>query len=211
MLIYVSGQYSGNIDYNIEQAAIVAAKLWEKGHAVICPHTNTAHFEKRGLSVDYKDYIAGDLNMIARCDGMVMVENWVNSKGALIEKEYAESLKIPIWYYPNLPELHPTEVRSPEQMKGFREIAGQMYRTCLDKNNDYSNANIAGPGEIGLATRLWDKCTRLMNLIGFRIEVTRSEFIKPKTPKNESVEDTYMDLSVYGIIGLLFRRGQWGK
>lgn len=212
MLIYVSGKYSGSIDENIEEAAQIAAELWEKGHAVICPHLNTAHFEQRCPSVTWETYISGDLNMISRCDGMVMVPNWEDSKGAIVERDYALSLKMPVWYYPALPELHITELRSPEQAKGFREIVGRMYRVHLDKNADYSPANIAGPGELGLATRIWDKCTRMMNLLGFKIEVTCSEHVDPaKTPKNEPLEDTYMDLAVYGIIGLLFRQGKWGK
>jgi hypothetical protein len=212
MLIYVSGKYSGDIDANIEKAMQIAAELWIKGHAVICPHGNTSHFEIRCPAVTWEQYIAGDLNMIARCDGLVMIPGWEESKGAVIEKEYAEKLKIPVWLYPDLPEIHLTEIRSPVQAQAFREIVGRMYRTHLDKNADYSPANIAGPGELGLATRIWDKCTRMMNLLGFKIEVTRSEHVDPaKTPKNEPLEDTYMDLAVYGIIGLLFRQGKWGR
>jgi hypothetical protein len=212
MLLYVSGKYSGDIDANIETAMVIAAELWIKGHAVICPHANTAHFERRGLSLTYEDYIAGDLNMISRCDGLVMIPDWENSKGAVIEKDYAESLNIPIWFYPDVPDIHTTEKRSPVQSQAFREIVGKMYRVHLDKNADYSPANIAGPGELGLATRIWDKCTRLMNLLGFKIDVTRSEHVDvAKTPKNEPLEDTYMDLAVYGIIGLLFRQGKWGR
>ncbi len=210
MLVYVSGAYSGDIDTNIERAANIAAELWEKGHAVLCPHINTAHFELR-CKATYEQYINGDLNMVARCDAMVMVPGWESSKGATIEKNYAESLHIPIWFYPDMPDLHPTEIRSPIQAQAFREIVGRMYRVHLDKNADYSPANIAGPGELGLATRIWDKCTRMMNLLGFRIDVTRSEHTDVvKTPKNEPLEDTYMDLAVYGIIGLLFRQGKWG-
>jgi hypothetical protein len=211
MLVYVSGKYSGDVDTNIENAAKIAGELWDMGHAVICPHMNTAHFEHR-CSATWKTYIDGDLNMISRCDAIVMVPGWEDSKGAVVEKEYAERLHIPVWFYPELPDKHPTEIRSPEQSQAFREITGRMYRVHLDKNADYSPANIAGPGELGLVTRIWDKTTRLMNLLGFHICVTRSEHIDPpKQPKNESLEDTYMDLAVYGIIGLLFRQGKWGK
>jgi hypothetical protein len=211
MLVYVSGKYSGDIDANIEIAAQIAAQLWDEGHAVICPHMNTAHFENRCLAT-WENYIAGDLNMISRCDAMVMIPGWEDSKGAVVEKDYAEKLHIPIWYYPDVPELHITEQRSPVQAQAFREIVGRMYRLHLDKNADYSPANIAGPGELGLATRIWDKCTRMMNLLGFKIDVTRSEHVDvSKTPKHEPLEDTYMDLAVYGIIGLLFRQGKWGR
>lgn len=35
--------------------------------------------------------------------------------------------------------------------------------------------------------------------------------VKPKSPKNESVEDAWLDAAVYAIIGLLNRRGVWGR
>ena len=43
----------------------------------------------------------------------------------------------------------------------------------------------------------------------------KSEFdfsnVKPKSPKNESIEDAWLDLSVYSIIGLLQKSGKWGR
>jgi len=211
MLIYVSGRYTGEVDVNIANAQAVAVKLWEMGHAVICPHTNTAHFEQF-CQAAYEQYIAGDLNMIARCDALVMVTGWEQSKGAAIEKSYAESLHIPVYFSPELPPLHPTEVRCPEQAKTFLEIVGKLYRTHLDKNADYSPANILATGEVGLVTRLWDKIARLMNLTGFRFEITAPGIISEvKRPKYESIEDTYYDAAVYSIIGLLLRQGVWGK
>src|SRR5687768_17062362 len=128
MLVYVSGKYSGDIDANIIAAQEVAVKLWEMGHHVICPHLNTIHFEEK-CRATYEQYIEGDLDMISRLDALVMVEAWDGSKGAVIEKGYAEKLGIPIYYAPDYPPLHPTEVRCPEQAQAFREKTGQMYRT----------------------------------------------------------------------------------
>lgn len=106
---------------------------------------------------------------------------------------------------------HPTEERCPQQVKGFREILVEMYQTHLDKNQDYSSANILGMGEIGLATRLWDKVVRYVSLMGFRIEAKLVAFEAPREPKNESIEDTLKDIAVYGVIGRLLRKGVWGK
>jgi len=108
-------------------------------------------------------------------------------------------------------EPHPTEVKCPNQAAGFKALVDQMYQTHLDKNADYSPANILGVGEIGLIVRMWDKMTRLMNLLGFRIEVKFVEYVGPKDAKNESVDDTYLDMAVYSIISLLYRSGKWGN
>lgn len=209
MLIYVSGKYTGEVDTNIAAAREIAAALWQMGHAVICPHTNTAHFEEYA-TINYEQFIAGDLTMIARCDALVMVPGWEGSRGARTEWAHATSLGIPIYVSPDLPLLHPTEQRCPEQCRAFVEILGKMYRTHLSKNADYSPANILATGEIGLITRLWDKTARLMNLIGFRFRVIYEGFELPKQPKHEAIEDTYTDEAVYAIIGLLLRQGKWG-
>ena len=216
MLVYVSGKYSGDsheeISDNILKARKVAIELWEQGHAVICPHLNTSHMEV-DCHIHYDNYIEGDLMMIARCDAMVMLSGWEDSQGAVIEKGYAENLRIPIYYEDSIPSLHVTEVRCPEQAKAFAEILGVMYRTHLDKNADYSPANILGTGDVGLITRLWDKIARILNLSGFQFEIKPESvrFVSPKEPKNESLDDSFMDAAVYTIIGILLRQGKWGR
>jgi len=210
MLIYVSGKYSGDVDANIEAAASIAGDLWEMGHAVFCPHTNTANFEKR-CAATYEQYIAGDLEVITWCGALVMVPGWEESKGAVIEKDYAESLGIPIYYAPDYPPLHPTEINYPEQAKAFREILGQMYRTHLKKNADYSPNNITLTGDIGVVTRLWDKMARLLTLHGLKFTVAQGTWGAVDDPKNEPVEDSFLDMAVHAIIGLILRRGHWGR
>lgn len=210
MLIYTAGPYTGDTEKNIAEARRWAIKLWEAGHAVICPHLNTANMEK-DCKASYEDYIAGDLKMVQRCDAIFMLPGWEKSKGANTEFQYALEHGIPIYNFPDIPPLHPTEVKFPVQVEAYMHEAMGGYRTHLKKNADYSPANVAGPGEIGIATRIWDKCVRLMNLLGFDITVSRSEFRGSQEPKNEAIDDTYRDLHVYGIIGRLYRKGLWGK
>jgi hypothetical protein len=216
MLIYVSGPYTSKdgigIDANIQAAREIAIRCWEKGHAVICPHLNTAHFE-RDCTVDYKAYIAGDLNMVARCDALVMVDGWESSNGATIEADYAQKLSIPIYTADNIPELHSTEIRCPVQVEAFREVVGRMYRIHLDKNADYSPANIGGLGSYGVVNRLWDKVCRLLNLHGVDIHAEFKGISGERAAviKDESVDDTYLDTANYGVIGFLLRKGKWGK
>ncbi len=216
MLIYIAGPYSADTEQgrkdNIRAAGLVAARLWERGHAVICPHTNTSEFELIGCEATYEQYLAGDFKIIARCDALVLMPDWAKSKGATLEFEYATSLGIPSYTYPHIPDLHPSEIRAPQQATSFAEILGKMYRTHLEKNADYSPANILATGEVGLVTRLWDKTARLLNLMGFRFTITAAgTYDSPRSPKNESIDDTYQDMAVYAIIGLLLRQNKWGK
>ena len=110
-----------------------------------------------------------------------------------------------------LEALHPTELKYPEQTKAFKETLDKMYEVHLNKNLDYSPTNINGVGMIGLATRLWDKNVRMMNLNGFEIEAHFIAFHGSREAKNESLEDTFIDGANYNIIGRLMLLDKWGK
>jgi CTP synthase (UTP-ammonia lyase) len=101
MIIYISGKYTDDtqekIDVNIALARKHAIKLWEAGYTVICPHLNTANFEK-DCKIEWNEYIKGDLEIISKCDAILMLHKWEESKGATIERQYARNNGIPIFY-----------------------------------------------------------------------------------------------------------------
>jgi len=211
MILYIAGPYRGDVAVNITNAESVAVAVWRAGHVALCPHLNTAFWDQK-YDIDDERYLDGDLALLARCDGVVLVPGWESSRGTQAEVVFAAARGIPTWEYPELPPLHPTEVRSPRQCAGFIDIVMQMYRVHLEKNRDYSPANIMGTGYIGLVTRLWDKVARLLNLSGFRITIAEpAVFEAPRNPANESIDDTLLDLANYGVIGQLLRRGNWGR
>jgi hypothetical protein len=214
MIVYVAGSYRADtpqgVSENIKNARLVAVQLWEAGYTAICPHLNTAYFEDH-CKVEADVYLKGDLQILARCDAMVVLPNYEHSNGTLGEIKFAEDRGIPITYYPDLPAITLTEQQRPQQCEGFIDIVMGMYRVHLAKNADYSPANILGCGSIGIVTRIWDKVSRLMNLCGFRLEIASSRYEAPLSPKNESIDDNIQDLGVYSIIWQLFRKGVWGK
>jgi hypothetical protein len=214
MLLYIAGCYAPKdgrtVDDHIELAKEASIAIWKTGNYALCPHMNTAHLDDE---IDNPElFYAGTMEVLRRCDGIVMLENWEESQGAIAELAYAQDAGMPIWCYPDLPTgPHITEQRSPVQAKAFMETIMEMYRVHLDKNADYSPANILGTGELGLMTRFWDKTSRLMNLYGFRLEIKQAEYTAPRQPKNESVQDSWMDAAVYAIIAILLRQGKWGR
>lgn len=171
---------------------------------------NTAKMdEDTGLSDEF--WLEATLQLLERCDGIVMCPGWESSVGSIGERDYAATHGIPVYEFPDIPPLHPTELNSPVQCRAFLETVMTMYRVHLSKNSDYSPMNILGTGELGVLVRLWDKIARLLNLLGFRI---RAEFVtldQSREPKHEAIEDTYLDAANYSIIGLLVRSGKWGK
>ena len=103
MLVYIAGAYQGltwtGIEENIYKARQVAIQVWRAGHIAICPHLNTALFDREPdlihLSVD--DYANRDLQILSFCDAVVLVDNWQTSAGAKKEKIYAQTLGIPVF------------------------------------------------------------------------------------------------------------------
>ncbi len=95
-VIYVAGKYSAQNEFmvkvNIAAAEAAAQEIWKAGHAAICPHLNTAHW---GGLLTHEQFIAGDLEIIARCDAVYMLPGWEQSKGAKQENAFAVNRRIP--------------------------------------------------------------------------------------------------------------------
>ena len=92
-----------------------------------------------------------------------------------------------------------------QQFTEFKKITQEMYDLHVRKNNDYSAGsidNISSLGEKALFVRIFDKCCRLLSLVWTE---------KDRKVKDESIDDTILDLAVYSIIWIIYRRGKWGK
>lgn len=100
-LIYVAGPYRAatrdDIARNIDAARAVGISAAALGWFPVIPHANTAHMEidLPGLGDDF--WLAGTLEMMERCDAVVLVPGWQNSAGTRGEIIRAEELGIPIF------------------------------------------------------------------------------------------------------------------
>jgi hypothetical protein len=99
---YVGGKYRAKTEWeiieNIRIAEDIAAQLWDIGFAVICPHKNTAHLG--GIyGLEDQTWIDGYLEILKRCDVLVVAPNWRNSSGTNEEIRCAAEHSIPIFYW----------------------------------------------------------------------------------------------------------------
>lgn len=98
-LLFISGKYRGKSIFevyeNIQIARRYAIKYWQKGYAVICPHTNSALFDG---SCDDDVWLKGDLYILKRCDVIVMLPGWKESQGAVEEHKLAQQIGLQIIY-----------------------------------------------------------------------------------------------------------------
>ena len=97
-VVYIAGPYLGAsawaIEENIRRAERLALDVWGLGAVAICPHANTRFFHG-ALGEDV--WYAGDLELVSRCDAVLLVEGWQRSRGATEEKAFAEARAIPVF------------------------------------------------------------------------------------------------------------------
>jgi len=91
-VLYVIGPYRARtireIVENIRRAEAVALKYWRQGYSVICPHTNSALFDG---ALNDEDILDGCLEIMGRCDGVVVLPGWQESAGSVAEVAKARS------------------------------------------------------------------------------------------------------------------------
>jgi len=74
---------------NIVVARMMAANLWKRGWAVICPQSNSAHFS--GVTEE-DNFYEGYEEILRRCDAISVSVNWRESKGCRQEVALAKEL-----------------------------------------------------------------------------------------------------------------------
>lgn len=101
----------------------------------------------------------------------------------------------------------------PEMTSEFKKIQHEQYELFCHKQHDYGPGNISvgtqlqTPEEIKLSlTGLWfrmnDKLQRVKTLLMNNRE---------SAVKDEPLEDAYLDVSNYGIMATIVKKGLWGK
>jgi hypothetical protein len=102
---------------------------------------------------------------------------------------------------------------SPETVAEFKQIQHEHYQVFCLKHYDYGPNNITTGEDINTDTgkrialsalifRLNDKVQRLKHLILVKLQLETA---------NESVSDSFLDISNFGIIAEIVKRGVWGK
>jgi hypothetical protein len=111
-LVYVAGPFRSmnqngksnawGVQSNIMAAMKLALEVWKLGHAALCPHANTMFFQDADGCAD-EVWLDGDLEMLSRCDAMILTPDWEKSSGARRERLEAINQGKPVFY--NIEEL----------------------------------------------------------------------------------------------------------
>ena len=112
-IIYIAGPYRAEganaILQNILEARAVAIELWKLGYVAIAPHCNT--FLMDGAAPD-EVWLAGDLEILRRCDLVVMRRGWWDSSGAVAERQEAKSRCMSVYEWPRDRDLLAKEAKT---------------------------------------------------------------------------------------------------
>lgn len=100
-LIYVAGPYRAAtrdaIAHNIDAARQIGISAAALGWFPVIPHANTAHMELDLPDLGDEFWLRGTLEMMERCDAVVLVPGWEHSAGTKGEIARADALRIPVF------------------------------------------------------------------------------------------------------------------
>lgn len=105
-VVYVAGPFRAatawGIEQNVRAAEVVALRVWLAGAAALCPHANSRHYH--GAAAD-ELFIEGTLELLRRCDAIMLLEGWQGSEGSRGEKVEAERLGLPVFFEADFDQL----------------------------------------------------------------------------------------------------------
>lgn len=98
-IVYVAGPYRGKtawqVEVNIFAARLNGVAVAKAGFMPMIPQANTAHFD--GVQDD-KFWLEGTLELMRRCDAVLVVPNDGSSEGTDGEIKEAKRLGIPVFH-----------------------------------------------------------------------------------------------------------------
>lgn len=100
-VVYIAGPFRAEsawgVEQNIRRAEELALEVWRTGKAAaICPHTNTRFFQ--GATPDDDVWLKGDIEILHRCDAVLLTPDWERSSGARAERKVAQEAGIPVFH-----------------------------------------------------------------------------------------------------------------
>lgn len=103
IVIYIAGPFRANgaraVEQNIRRAEDAAYGVWARGHAAMCPHAN-ARWEDPEIGDQV--FLDGTLELMRRCDAVIVLPDHMNSQGTLGEIAEAHKLGLPVAFLDGL-------------------------------------------------------------------------------------------------------------
>lgn len=99
-VVYIAGPFSGadgwEIAENVHRAEQAAREVARMGAAPLTPHSIGA---RMAGTETYEFWCAATLELMRRADAVLFIEGWEKSRGARGEREEAQRIGLPYFYY----------------------------------------------------------------------------------------------------------------
>jgi hypothetical protein len=103
-IVYIAGPFRGptawDIERNVRAAEELAFEVFQLGAMPMIPHANTRFFHGQGPDLFW---LEGTLELLRRCDAMILTPDWRRSTGASVER--LEALKRGIHVFEHVGDL----------------------------------------------------------------------------------------------------------
>ena len=99
----------------------------------------------------------------------------------------------------------------PTIYNGYKQIIDEQFELFAKKHLDYGMGNISAGTELSNAQEKEFAMTGLWYRLSDKINRWKNMIITNRGPQNESLLDTFQDITNYGIIAQLVHKGMWKK
>ncbi|MBR8725504.1 DUF4406 domain-containing protein [Bacteroides pyogenes] len=127
MKIYISGKITGlPLKETRERFADAQALLDGIGFEAVNPM-------KKSLPANatWEQHMVKDIELLFKCDAIYMMDNWIDSKGALIEYDIAKRLGLDIWFESNVRRDNDIVTRV---QNAIHEVTGMQFNEYTTKS-----------------------------------------------------------------------------
>jgi len=94
MKLYIAGKITGLVyEDALRKFAEAEAMLTRLGHEPVNPMR-----ENPGIDLDWAEYMKRDIPLLLKCDGIFLLPDWAESRGAVLEHHIARELGMRIFH-----------------------------------------------------------------------------------------------------------------
>ena len=98
-VIYIAGAFTApdrwQLEANVRRAEEAALDVATHGGVPLCPHAMYRNYDGTRTAAYW--YEATE-ELLRRCDAILLLEGWEESKGSVAEKKLAEQLGLPVFF-----------------------------------------------------------------------------------------------------------------
>ena len=97
----------------------------------------------------------------------------------------------------------------PTIYNGYRDIVDEQFELFARKHLDYGMHNVSAGTNLDTADEIEFAMTGLWYRLSDKINRWKNMIISGRKAQNETIIDTFQDITNYGIIAQLVKRGMW--